>query len=35
VGVCDTLFVTIPVLMAEVHGGKVAAFYLRVGAEGD
>jgi len=35
VGVCDTLFVTIPVLTAEVRGGKVAALYLHVGAEGD
>jgi hypothetical protein len=36
VGVCGTRrFVTIPVLLAEVRHGNVAAFYLQVGAEGD
>jgi hypothetical protein len=36
VGLCDAPpLTTIPVLLAEVRGGKVAAFYLHVGAEGD
>jgi hypothetical protein len=35
VGLCDAPRTTIPVLLAEVRGGKVAAFYLHVGAEGD
>jgi hypothetical protein len=35
VGLCDARFTTIPVLLAEVRSGKVAAFYLHVGAEGD
>jgi hypothetical protein len=35
VGLCDAPRTTIPVLLAEVRGDKVAAFYLHVGAEGD
>ena len=35
VGLCDAALTTIPVLLAEVRGGKVTAFSLQVGAEGD
>jgi hypothetical protein len=36
VGLCDAPpLTTLPVLLAEVRGGKVTAFYLHVGAEGD
>ena len=34
-GDCATMFVTVPVLLAEVKDGRVSAFYFHVGAQGE